>query len=134
MENGRKYADNDMYAKVNVMGKEIRFSTYWKNEKTSDVVIVSDRSKVEYKRYSDEICEAPFGFDNPSFEQMYRFLESRCMPKGRQQLQEYLDDLGLAEYNVYEILRKTHGVMWEDFLWLKFEGESVTWDEVKVRD
>ncbi len=115
------------------MGEEIRFSTYWKDKKTSDVRISADRRTVEYHRYSDGMCESPFGFDHPTFEQMYRFMESRCMPKGRLQLQEYLDDLGLEEYNVYQILRKTHGVMWEDFLWLKFDGESVTWDEVKVR-
>lgn len=113
---------------------EYEFYTYWRNELTSRVVLSSDRRHVIYERYSDVPLQSPFGFDNPTMEQMYRFIESRCMPRQRTQLQEYLDDLGLTEYNPLEIVKITHGVMWEDFLWLKFPGETLTWEDVKLRD
>ena len=41
--------------------------------------------------------------------------------------------LGLKEYNLYKILRKTHGVDVDDFIWLKFDDEDITWDDVRVR-
>lgn len=41
--------------------------------------------------------------------------------------------LKLEHYNIYDILRKTHGVDIDDFIWLKFDGENITWDDVKVR-
>lgn len=114
--------------------KEYKFSTYWRNEKTSDVYVSADRKTIIYKRYNDEQIKAPYGFDQLTIEHVYSFLESRCMPKERAQLPAYLESLGLTEYNPWEIVKKTHGVMWEDFLWIKFPTEDVTWDEVKVRD
>ena len=44
-----------------------------------------------------------------------------------------LNYLGVKEYNAYDILKKTHGVDSDDFMWLKFDGEDITWDDVKVR-
>lgn len=110
------------------------FDVYWRNDLTASVCISADRKSVDYKLYSNELCEAPFGFLNPTVEQMFDFLETRCMDKRRTQLQEYLDDLGLEEYNPYEIVKKTHGVMWEDYMWFKFPGENICWEDVKVRD
>lgn len=114
--------------------QEYRFETYWREELTSEVIISADRKTVEYHIYKREIPEVPYLFDNPTVEQMYDFIESRCMPKERTQLPEYLSDLGIDEYNPWEIVKLTHGVMWEDYLWLKFPGENVTWEDVKVRD
>lgn len=110
------------------------FDTYFMNQKTSHVEMDRERMKVVYKRFSDEIPTVPYLFDYPTFEQMYDFLISRCMPKGRECLPEYLEYCGLKEYNPYEIVKVTHGVMWEDFLWLKFPGENIAWEDVKVRD
>lgn len=115
------------------MINEYKFYTYWKNEPTSEVTVSADRRNVSYIIYKREIPKVPYLFENPTVEQIYNFLETRCMPEGRTQLGEYLDDLGLAEYNPWEIVKITHGVMWEDFLWLKFPGEDITWEDVKVR-
>ncbi len=116
------------------MREEYRFDTYWRNERTSEVVISADRKTVQYTIFKKEIPMVPYLFENPTVEQMYDFLETRCMPKQRTQLQEYLDDLGLDEYDPWKIVKITHGVMWEDYLWLKFPGENITWKDVKVRD
>lgn len=109
------------------------FSVYWKDNLTASVTISADRKSVDYQRYSNNMAEAPFMFSNPTAEQMFDFLESRCMDKHRTQINEYLNDLGLTEYNPYEIVKKTHGVMWEDFMWLKFPNEDISWEDVKVR-
>ena len=42
------------------------------------------------------------------------FLESRCVPRERDGLQYYLEELGLDEYDPLAIIRKTQGRMAED--------------------
>ena len=89
--------------------EEYRFEVYWKNEHTADVTISADRKSVIYKRYTSAIPRVPFLFDNPTVAQMYDFLETRCMPKRRKCLPEYLNALGLEEYNVWDGLGKMDG-------------------------
>lgn len=109
------------------------FDTYFQNTRTSHVEMDRNNLSVTYEKYTDRIPEVPFLFDFPTFEQMYDFLESRCMPKGRSCLPEYLKACGIDNYNPYEIIKVTHGVMWEDFLWIKFPHEEISWEDVKVR-
>ena len=51
------------------------------------------------------------------------FLESRCIPRQRAGLREYLESLGLSEYEPEQIVAKTKGKMAEDQQWL--EGQIV---------
>lgn len=46
-----------------------------------------------------------------------------------------LNHMGLSEYNVYDILRVTHGVDIDDFIWFKFDEDPIDlcWDDVRVR-
>ncbi len=112
---------------------DFTFDVYWKDELTASVSISSDRKYVQYKKYTNEIPKIPYLFDNPSVEQINEFLLSRCMDAHRTQLDEYLKDLEINEFNPYEIIKKTHGTMWEDFMWLKFPEETITWKDVCLR-
>ena len=49
-------------------------------------------------------------------------------------IDEILFNLGLNEYNMLDILKKTHGVNFDDFWWIKFENEDLNWKDVKVRE
>lgn len=113
---------------------EFKFDIYWKNERTASVTISANRQSVFYQKFTNEIPKIPFLFLNPTIEQMVDFIESRCMDKRRTQLEEYLSDLSLSEFNPYEIVKITHGVMWEDYMWFKFPEETISWEDVKVRD
>lgn len=62
-----------------------------------------------------------------------KVLNERVMCEDRWTLQ-LLEHLGLKEFNVYEILKKTHGVDVDDFSWIRFSGEDIAWDDVKVRE
>ncbi len=114
--------------------QEYIFDTYWGHEKTATITVSADRKSVHYVKYTNEVPKIPYLFDDLSVEHVYRFLESRCMPRQRNCLQQYLDDLGLEEYNPWDIVKITHGVMWEDMMWIKFPDEMTTWEDVKVRD
>lgn len=57
----------------------------------------------------------------PSWEDFQRFLEERCVPRQRAGLREYLEALGLDEYDPLAIIEKTGGRMAEDQQWLSME-------------
>ena len=47
------------------------------------------------------------------------FLEERCIPRQRDGIREYLDVLGLDEYDPWEIIKRTKGCMAEDQQWIE---------------
>lgn len=57
----------------------------------------------------------------PNWDDFNEFLESRCVPRGRAGLREYLEALGLDEYDPLEIIKITHGRMAEDDQWINIE-------------
>jgi len=46
-------------------------------------------------------------------------LQERCLPKERAGLPEYLETIGVGEYDPVEIINKTAGRMAEDNQWLE---------------
>ena len=57
----------------------------------------------------------------PNWEDFQRFLEVRCIPQRRAGLQEYLETLGLDEYDPLAIIKKTSGRMAKDQQWRTIE-------------
>lgn len=57
----------------------------------------------------------------PNWKDFQRFLEDRCIPRKRAGLREYLETLGLDEYDPLAIIEKTGGRMAEDQQWLTIE-------------
>ena len=54
----------------------------------------------------------------------------RCWEEDRDGLDNILNKLGLTHYDPLEIVKKTHGVSYNDFLWFQFEGERLFWKDV----
>lgn len=114
--------------------EDYKFTVLWKDDIMADVELYDKRRKVRIEKQKNTFPENPFYGGEVTPERVYRFLEGRCMDRNRPCLPEYLDGLGLEEYNPYEIVKITHGVMWEDFQWIRFPGEKVSWKDVKLRD
>lgn len=57
----------------------------------------------------------------PSWLDFLNFLEERCIPRDRAGLREYLETIGVDEYDPIEIIQKTFGRMAEDGQWLEME-------------
>lgn len=84
--------------------------------------ILADKTteKVIIENHTDNPLYTAFGVnDNPGWQDYQNFLEERCIPKSRAGLQEYLNAIGVDEYNPLEIVRKTKGRMAEDQSWLE---------------
>jgi len=60
----------------------------------------------------------------PVWEDFQFFLEERCIPRGRAGLREYLETIGVDEYDPTEIIGKTAGRMAEDDQWLRVEDPN----------
>ena len=78
---------------------------------------------VSAQNYTDNIVKTAFGKNEvPTWEDFQNFLEERCIPRGRSGIREYLETIGVEEYNPIEIIKKTSGRMAEDNQWLKCEA------------
>lgn len=87
-----------------------------------------------YHRYTDDWVISPFGnSDSVTYDMFLGFLESRCPERGRPDLKELLNKWGLEVYDPVGICKATRGLMWDDFLWIRFEGDDVTYDDIKIR-
>ena len=84
--------------------------------------ICADRTarRLAIENKTADVLSTAFGVDqNPNWEDLVAFLESRCIPRQRDGLQHYLTRLGLERYDPLEIIRKTEGRMAEDDCWIK---------------
>lgn len=84
--------------------------------------ICADRTtrRLAIQNETDDVLSTAFGINqNPNWEDLMNFLESRCIPRQRDGLQYYLAQLGLEHYEPLEIIRKTAGRMAEDACWIK---------------
>lgn len=101
----------------------------YKDEITGHLVITDQH--VEYHAYTNDKYKILFP-ENTLGINILRIISERVIPECRCD-QTMLDYFGLHEYNLYEIFRQTHGVDIDDFKWFRFAGESLTWNDVRVR-
>lgn len=112
----------------------LKFTVMWKNEKCADVIIDKDRN-VSVKKYKDDkdVTKMPFGGSNTDIHRIADFFESRWYERARPDFDYLLTVIDSID-NIYEIVKKTHGVMFEDYIWVKFEGEDdLKWEDVRIR-
>lgn len=109
----------------------LKFKVMFKNETVASVVI--DKDKLNIETYTEIPYKQPFLKKPVTLDYVKSFLEKRAVSKDKSNIAEILSQLNLKEYDIIEILKKTHGVNFDDFLWLKFNDENITWNEVKLR-
>lgn len=112
--------------------KDITFYVMSKDEKIAKCVI-RDGELISIDKYAKEIYDQPFYGENTSLEYVMSFLEDRVVNRNKYNINEILASLGLDHYDMIDILRKTHGVSYDDFTWIKFEGENISYKDVRVR-
>ncbi|MFF2794205.1 hypothetical protein [Lysinibacillus xylanilyticus] len=68
-----------------------------------------------------------------TLEELERWLKWRTFPPTRVNAKELLASLDMQAYNRWGIVRKTHGVMADDEIWIRFKGETLTHRDVCLR-
>lgn len=76
----------------------------------------------------------PFGYDlNPTWQDYEYYLSTRCFESCRPDKAEMLKSLGVPYYDPALIIRATHGVMNDDYVWFRFPGETISFKDVQIR-
>lgn len=109
----------------------LKFDIYHRYEKTGRVEIVNGKL-IKNEVYTDNPIVKHLCSNSKTAESVLNILQDR-VPCQSRCTTEMLEIMGLKEYNVYDILKFNKGVDSDDFIWLKFDGDTVTWDNVKVR-
>ncbi len=69
-----------------------------------------------------DVIKTAFGKNYcPTWIDFQSFLNERCIPQSRSGIREYLEAIGLEEYDTLEIIKKTSGRMAEDNQWIEIE-------------
>lgn len=93
--------------------------------------------EVHVEQYSKDKIVIPFPTMGDkvivSTEKFVDYLESRCFPRTRHNADELLKMMGLSHYNPFKIVKVTHGVIFDDYVWLRFEGEDLKYEDVGLR-
>lgn len=106
----------------------IAFEVLNKDFVVSKVTIRDGR--VDIERFTDNPVLQPFGMENITVAKVNEYLESRCFDPKRADADKLMKSIHVKYYNPLEIIRKTHGRIWDDFTWIRFPGESLVWEDV----
>ena len=79
--------------------------------------------KITIENHINDPVNTAFGNnDLPIWDDFLYFLQERCIPKQRAGLREYLETIGVDEFDPFEIIKKTTGRMAEDDQWIEMES------------
>ena len=95
---------------------------HYYNGDTLCTLIYADKTAQDIcaENYTDILVKTAFGKNLlPTWADLESFLEERCIPRQRAGLREYLEALGLEEYDPLAIIQKTKGRMAEDDQWME---------------
>ena len=113
---------------------KLKFSIMYRDRVASDFYYCDEEKRILVVNYTERICELGFGGGVVTPQRVYEYFQSRTIDQARPDLKEYLARLGLTEYNPYKMVRETHGLMWDDYQWVRFPDDTVTYEEIKIRD
>lgn len=99
-----------------------KINFYDENKLCSAIYADFSDKTLRAENFTSDIVKTAFGNNTfPAWEDFENFLEERCIPRERSGIREYLETLGLDEYDPIEIIKKTGGKMAEDEQWLMIE-------------
>lgn len=113
----------------------LEFSVMYKNEETAKVSLYDDKifnvELLTKRRYTH-----PFFIMPTTYDYIMRWLISRSMSEAAfaRNYDWFCEFLEIKDYNPLAHLKKLHGVSHDDHMWIRFKGETLTYDDVKVRD
>lgn len=95
-------------------------------------VSITEDGVVTIQRYTDNPLKQVFPRKHTTIMEVYNFMKSRCYEDGRADLKQILAQAGMESNNPWEWCKLTHGVTFEDFYWIRYEGEDISWDDLAM--
>ena len=102
-------------------GHDVMEIRYYNGDALCTLICADQTSRdLRAENYTDLLVKTAFGKNRfPSWTDLEAFLEERCIPRQRAGLREYLEAMGLDEYDPLSIVQKTQGRMAEDDQWME---------------
>lgn len=114
---------DEFIAKKKALGHEVLLLRYFDRNTLCTTICAdfTDRT-LRTSNHTDNLAKTAFGnTELPGWDDFLTFLEERCVPRSRMGIREYLEAIGVDEYDPLAIVRKTGGRMAEDEQWLEIE-------------
>ena len=114
----------DVFARAkSVLGHDLLKLSYYDGTALCTTIVVDlTEQTLCLKNENVPVLKTAFGNNPaPNWADLQHFLEERCIPRTRAGLREYLESIGVEEYDPLAIVRKTEGRMAEDDQWMKIE-------------
>lgn len=114
------------------------FDYMYRNEICTNVKVfdIDGREVVEIKDFKENDFYKAFGnwSHSVTVDDVEKFLESRCVPRNRQNVKNLIDASGsTVGFNARFFINVTHGTMADDEFWIRFTNErNLTWQDVRV--
>ena len=114
--------DKFLEKKQSLDHKLIKFEFYDGEILCTQIIADFTDETLSVENMTDHIVKTAFGKnETPTWSDFQSFLEERCLPRSRSGIREYLEAIGVEEYDPLEIIKKTDGKMAEDNQWIKWE-------------
>ena len=104
---------------------------FWEDSLVAFVTVKNNQATIQ--RFTEHPVKQIFIEDKMDVFKLSTILETRCWQRDCRNIDNYLKKLGIEYYDPLAIVKKTHGVSYNDFLWFRFNGESLTWKDVAPR-
>lgn len=119
----RHLCGKEFITQKSALGHDVRILRFFDGDKLCSTIYAdfTDEALTVETHIADPVKTA-FGNNMlPTWADLQTFLEERCVPHQRAGLREYLEAIGLDEYNPLAIILKTGGRMAEDEQWIEME-------------
>ena len=112
---------SEFYKQKTTLGNDVKILEYYERDKLCTRIYADFTDKtVKAENFTEYTVKTAFGNnENISWADFEAFLKERCISEARDGLKEYLDAIGLYQYDAMEIIKKTEGRMAEDAQWIK---------------
>lgn len=111
---------NRSFQDINLTDYTMRMEFMCGENCCSVILVNTKEEKIAVVNETDDLLHRAFGIKaKPTWTDFEEFLESRCFPETRMDLEDLLEDLDLEEYEPLAIVERTEGRMAEDFQWIK---------------
>lgn len=114
------------------MGNVLDLEYYNRDVLCTRILVDYTTGKVSVTNYTDDIMEQALGKRKSSIDSVLEFLGERVFEESRLDKGEILESMGLSVFDPEDIARVTHGIMFHDSNWLRFDGEDLSWEDIKA--
>lgn len=112
------------------MGRVLDFEYYNMDKICSRVHVDYDSQTIDVENFTDFVLDQAFGRQELTIDVIDDFFRDRVFPETRVNCRELLDLLGFQHFDAEAIARVTHGILFNDTYWVRFDNENLTYNDI----